>query len=250
MDGHVRGVVHPVDVDQRARGVGEIGDRADRWPGAHQVGRGGQRHEPGAGREDRGDVVLGELGRPRIELGPADGRPDGRGGHDPRPDVRVVVETGDDHLVACRPGRGERARHGEGELGHAAAEDHAAGVHAEQVGHRGAGGVDDGVGRAFCFGDRSAVGQRERRACAPPRRRPRPAPGTRRARRSARSPPSGRGTGRGGRRRRRTRNQRGTPNQGGTPAVIVRAAIRARDRSSRARRGPTPWPMRRRCGVR
>ena len=48
----------------------------------------------------------------------------------------------------------------EGELGHAAAEDDAAGVRAEQVGHRGAGVVDDAVGRALGLGDRAPVGQR------------------------------------------------------------------------------------------
>ena len=58
------------------------------------------------------------------------------GGQHPRPDVGVVVQPGDHDLVARAATLGQRAREVVGQLGHAAAEDDAAGIGAEQVGHR------------------------------------------------------------------------------------------------------------------
>ena len=99
-----------------------------------------------------------ELTGVRIEVGPANRR-FGRGGRlDPRPYVRVMVEPGDDDLVAGRPGLGECPRKVVGQLGHAAPEDDAAWISGEQVSHRGARTPDDVVGAALGCSDPAAVG--------------------------------------------------------------------------------------------
>ena len=85
--------------------------------------------------------------------------PSGVGGPHPGPDVGVVVEPGHHDLVAGLPGLGQGAGQVEGQLGHRAAEDHAAGVAAEQVGHRGAGPDHDVLGAPLGGGHRPAVGE-------------------------------------------------------------------------------------------
>ena len=186
-------------------------------PGAQQVRRARHRDDAGARRQLARHVRNRELGRARVELGPPHGGADRLRGVQPRADVGVVVEAGDDHLVARAPGRGQRAGQVEGQRGHAAAEDHPARVGAQQVAHGGPGRQHDRVRRTFRSRDGAAVGQGRRSACRPRPPPPRRAPATRRGRRSARSPRPVPGSvrGRRGRRtpcpqpRRRHRSRRG-----------------------------------------
>ena len=148
VDRRVRGQVHAVHGQQGAGPVHQRGDLGDGRPGADQVRGAGDRDQPGALGEHLGDVVGGELAGGRVEGGPAHGRADRLGGAHPGADVRVVVEPGDDHLVAGTPAGGQRAGEVEGELGGAAAEDDAARIGAQQVGDRRPGAEDDVVGRS------------------------------------------------------------------------------------------------------
>ena len=101
----------------------------DVGPGAEQVGRRGDGDQPGPVGEHVGDVVRGRARRSRDRTRPSARSPRrAAAAIDPGPDVRVVVEPGHDDLVAWRPARGQRAGEVEGERGHAAAEDDAAGV--------------------------------------------------------------------------------------------------------------------------
>ncbi len=110
----VRRVVHTVDVQQGARLVDQPRDLRDRGHGADEVGGGGHRDQAGARGELRGDVVGGQLPGGRVEIRAADGDAYPLGRLRPGADVGVVVELGDDHLVALRPagrrGCGRRRR--------------------------------------------------------------------------------------------------------------------------------------------
>ena len=176
VDGGVRGEVHPVDHAQRpletpgaAPAPGRVdgrGDRRDRRTGPDEVGRPRDRDDPRALGEHRGDVVDAELGRRRVEVDPPHRRARPLRREHPGTDVRVVVEAGDDDLVARPPGRGEGVRQVDGQRRHAPPEHDPAGVGAEQVGHRPAGRDDDVVREALRRREAAAVrdrrGQRRR----------------------------------------------------------------------------------------
>ena len=154
--GCVRGEVHAVDEQQRARLVHHGRDAGEVGPGAEQVRRTGDRDEPGArGQHRRVELELRGLG---VEVDPAHRHAEGVRDPLPGPDVGVVVEPGDHDLVARLPGLGQGASEVEGQLGHRASEDHTPGVAAEQVRHRGAGLDDDLLGTAFGSGDGAPVG--------------------------------------------------------------------------------------------
>jgi hypothetical protein len=165
----VGGQVDSVDGEQRPGRMNPRGDLRDRRPGADQVRRTRDGDQPRPLGEHLGDVVGGELAGRRVERRPAHGRTGGLGGDHPRPDVRVVVEAGDDDLVAVPPAGGQRAGDVEGELGGAAAEDDPARIGAEEVGQGLPGVADDVVGQPFRGGDPAAVGDRrgERRGDRP-----------------------------------------------------------------------------------
>jgi hypothetical protein len=154
------GEVHAVDEQQRAGVVDGGGDRRQVRAGAEEVRGPGDGDQPGAAGEQPRHVVRRQLGGGGVEVRPADGRAGRRRGVHPGADVRVVVQAGDDDLVARAPVLGERAGEVVGELGHAAAEDDAAGVGGEQVGDGGAGGEDDAVRAALGRGDGASVGDR------------------------------------------------------------------------------------------
>src|SRR5690606_4916823 len=107
--------------------------------GADRVARGGYRNDAGTVSNELLVLVGRQLPGGWVKLGPPHRRAGPRGGLQPRPDVRVVVEPGDDHLIARRPIRGEGTRDQIGQRGRARPEDHAVGYAADEVGHRGAG---------------------------------------------------------------------------------------------------------------
>ena len=157
----VRGVVHGVDVDERADLVRPRGDGRDRGSGAEEVGGRGERHEarPRGDLVERGQV---ELGGRRVEAQPPHGHAGPLGGLDPRAHVGVVVELAEDDLVAGRPRARQRARDVVRQRGGAAAVDHAARVTADEVGHGGAVAGDRVLGVALADQGRAALGQRTR----------------------------------------------------------------------------------------
>src|SRR5213075_2375643 len=111
----------------------------------------------------------------------ANGRAAAPRGKDPRSDVRVVVERGDDYLVTRAPCRGESISHMECKRGHVWSEHHAVRFAADQIGYRATSGgdglrapraglelaVDVGHRKPHSLGDRfdhSGRGQRARGA--------------------------------------------------------------------------------------
>ncbi len=180
VDELVRGVVHAVDVEQRAGGVCSVGDRPHRRLGAEQVRRGGDGDQPcpsGDGGLDGGEVDVGGGG---VEVDPAHdhaGRPRPRRTHGPN--VGIVIEPGHHDFVAWAPLLGDHPGEVEGELGRTAAVDDPAGGYSEQVGvclpECGDGGV--GVGLRRCAVPRldsglarvaAIVSATDRGACVPP----------------------------------------------------------------------------------
>ncbi len=152
--------MHTVDEQQRAGVMDQIGDRDQVGPGAEQVRRAGQRDETGPGSELVRDVGRGELGGVGVEVDEPHACAGPLGRDDPRTDVRVVIEAAHHHLVARPPSGRQRAGQFEGQRGHAAAEHDALGPGAEQVGHRGPGGVDGVLGPLLGGGDAAPVGDR------------------------------------------------------------------------------------------
>ena len=100
-----------------------------------------------------------ELAGRGVEVDPADGGPDRLGGQHPRAHVGVVVEPGDDDLVARAPALGQGAGEVHGQLGHRPSEDDPGRVGGEQVAD-GRPGRDDGCLGVALGGRRvAAVGQ-------------------------------------------------------------------------------------------
>ncbi len=89
----------------------------------------------------------GQRERVAVRLGPAHGRARALGRDHPRPDVGVVVEPGDDDLVARAERAPERGREPHRHRRHRRPEGDAARLGAEQPGDRVARGLDAGVGR-------------------------------------------------------------------------------------------------------
>lgn len=160
VDRHVRSQVHRVDEEQRVRGMRHVGDRRQVGHGADQVGGSGDRHQPGGRGDHPLDLARRKLAGLRVEVGEADGGAHGLGGQHPGAHVGVVVEAGHHDLVARTPLLGQGARQVEGQLGHAAPEDDADGVGAEQVTEGGPGTHDGGVGIALGRRRGPAVGER------------------------------------------------------------------------------------------
>ena len=160
VDEGVGGEVDAVDVHHSAGSVGGVGNFANSGHRADQVGRGGNSDQAGAFAQQRLDRLDRELPRGRIEVCPPDSRADRLCGVHPGPDVGVVVESGDDHLVTRPPGLGHRAREVKGQLGHAAAEDDAVGLGKEEVADRLPRLYHDVVGAALGAGQPSPVRDR------------------------------------------------------------------------------------------
>ena len=138
VDRCVRRVVHAVDVDQGAGGVGEVGDRAARRASCPA----GWTPPVTATSRVRSLSTACDLRRRRARRSRGRSRPSARwrppasaaithGAH-----VGVVVEPGHDDLVARAPALGQGAGEVHGQLGHRPPEDDAAGVGRQQVGHR------------------------------------------------------------------------------------------------------------------
>ena len=160
VDRDVRGEVHGVDEEQGARGMHHLGDGGQVGHGADQVGGAGHRHQPGGRGDHPLDLARCQLAGLRVEVGESDGGAHGLGGQHPGAHVGVVVEPGHHDLVARTPVLGQGAREVEGQLGHAAPEDDAAGVGTEQVSEGGPGPHDGGVGVALRRRRRPTVGER------------------------------------------------------------------------------------------
>lgn len=139
-------VVYGVDEDAGAVGVGEFGGAADVVDGAEGVGGGAEGEDPGTFRDSAFQVVPIELsgggyhadGAEAEAVLPGDGLPGG--------DVGVVIEFGDDDLVAGLELAGEGAGEVEGEGGHVIAEGDLFGAGAEEVGHGLSALVEERVG--------------------------------------------------------------------------------------------------------
>ena len=116
-----------------------------------------------------------------------------RGLH-PRPDVGVVVQPGDHHLVAGRPRARQRPGQVVGQGGHAPAEDHPARVGADEVGHRRPGLEHDLVGAARGGADVAAVGDARQQGGGDRLPDAPSAPASRPGRRSGRPLPAAPGT--------------------------------------------------------
>ena len=125
-----------VDGDQRPDRLRSCGQFGGRWHGAD-----------GVGGEREGDELraIGELRVERIEvkrdvvrtdIHPTHGGAGVARGEQPGPDVRVVVQSCHDDLVARSPRPSERARQMEQQRRRVLAEDHLAGVAAEEVAAR------------------------------------------------------------------------------------------------------------------
>src|SRR5262249_59038193 len=116
--------------------------------GGARARRGRDGEEPGPGRQARLELVEPQgavLGADADEL---DGRPGVAGGPHPGGDVGVVVEPGDDHLVAGSPGGRQSPAEGERQRRHVLAEGDLGGAGgAEQGGGGAAGGGPAGDGR-------------------------------------------------------------------------------------------------------
>ncbi len=145
VDEDVRRVVNGVDEDEgpgRVRRRGDAGHVVDRPDGIRRAADGDEARPPSEEARERVDVEFGRL-RNRGE------RP-----HDdpplpferaPRVDVRVVVQLGDDDLVAFAPAAGERARDVEGQRRHVRAKGDLGRVAAEEVRDGGPGAGEEGV---------------------------------------------------------------------------------------------------------
>ena len=116
--------------------------------------------QPGAVGEHGGHGIRRQLARGGVEVDPAHRGAGRLGGVHPRADVRVVVEAGDDDLVAGPPVLGQRAGEVVGQGGGTAAEHDAARVGPEQVGQGGAAVGDHLLGPPLRRGDPAAVGDR------------------------------------------------------------------------------------------
>ena len=91
-----------IDVCASAGVAGEGAHGGDVGGGAGDVRRGGEGEPPGAVGHHGGDVFGLESQRLPVGLGEAHGGPRPLGRQDPRSDVAVVVEPGDDDLVTGR----------------------------------------------------------------------------------------------------------------------------------------------------
>lgn len=101
VDGAMRGICHAVDAHQGAGVVGDLGDGLDVVDGAQDVARVGAGNQPGLVRQ-QGLEVLGQELRAglALRLPPPDDEALALGQVQPRLDVGLVVEDGDDNLVA------------------------------------------------------------------------------------------------------------------------------------------------------
>jgi hypothetical protein len=140
----VRGGVHAVDVHQGARRVREVGDLPDRRHRPDRVAGRGHRHQTGTRTDQIPVLSHRQLAGGQVDIRPAHGCP----GLHPRPDVGVVVEPGQHHLVALTPASRQRAGHQVGQRGGARAEDHPGRIAADQIRDRRAGRADDLAGPA------------------------------------------------------------------------------------------------------
>src|SRR5437763_10544646 len=96
-------VVDAVNVDECADLMRRRSDRGNIRHRSEQVRRRGYRDEPGPVTQLGYDVRNGKLSRLLVERNPAHDGANGVRGDHPGPDVRVVVETRHDDLLARRP---------------------------------------------------------------------------------------------------------------------------------------------------
>ena len=169
VDQHVGRVVDAVDVQQCPGGVGQLGDRPrTSGTGADQVGGRGHRDQPGPIGEDRGDLLGSSSPVSGSKSAQRTVAPARSAAIDPRAHVGVVVEPGDDDLVARAPAPRQGAGEVHRQLGHRPAEHDAPRVGVQQVGHRRPAGGRPPARRCA----RPQSPRRRWRAGRPARRRP------------------------------------------------------------------------------
>ena len=160
VDRPVRGGVHAVHVYKSADRMRQVGDPAHVGPGPDRVAGGRDRHQPGPLSDQVLVLVQRQLAGLRVDVGPAQRRPGGCRGGDPRPDVGVVVQPADEHLVAGSPGLRQGSGEQVGVRGHRLPEEDPARVHPQQVAGCQPGGRDDRVGPHAAGEGAVAVGHR------------------------------------------------------------------------------------------
>jgi hypothetical protein len=134
----VRREVHRIDVAERAGRVGKASRRGDVADRPERVRCGANRQQPRARRERRLECSPLELPCRHVERNRTDDESRVARHLPPRVDIRVVIELGDDDLVARLPGAGQGARQVEGERGHVGAKGNLVGRRAEEVAEGGA----------------------------------------------------------------------------------------------------------------
>lgn len=161
VDRGVRREMHAVDVYERADLVRALGDAGDVWPRAEHVRRAGHGDEPRALVHDVVEfLVEAQIGGLGVEREPPHGRPDALGRLHPRAHVGIVVELGDDDLIARAPRLRKVTREVVRELRGATPVDDAARVGAHEVGSGSAEG-GDGIRRVL-LRERARAAIRER----------------------------------------------------------------------------------------
>ena len=138
--------VHAVDVGERAGCVSLAGDGGHVGPSTEDIARRRHRHEPGAVRQQVVVLSNRQLTGPQVHLRPPYGDAGALRGLNPRPNVRIVVEAGDDDLVSRRPAGRQGPRQPVGEGRHVRPEDHPGPIAPDEVGDGLAAFVGDGPG--------------------------------------------------------------------------------------------------------
>ena len=128
----VRRVLHRIHVADRAGGAGELRQPCDVADRAGAVGCPVERRYARAVGELRGEVVDVDQAGVEVGVDEAHRRAAVLGGQHPRRHVAVVVNAGDQDLVALADPAGQRPRRVERQRGHVGAEDHLAGIAAEE----------------------------------------------------------------------------------------------------------------------
>ena len=159
VDRCVGGVVHPVHVYECSDLVCPSCDLVDGRLGAQQVGGCGDRDQPGALTYHLVEFVETKFRSSRVEAEPTNGDAYSGGGLDPGTDIGVVVELGDDDLVAGRPSLGQVTTEVVGDLRGATTVDDPGGRGAEQVGQCGAESADRVLGVLFAGDSDAAIGK-------------------------------------------------------------------------------------------
>ena len=110
------------------------GDGGHVGPCTENIARRRHRHEAGAVREQVVVLTNRQLTGPQVHFRPPDDDAGARRGLNPRPNVRIVVEAGDDDLVARRPAGRQGPRQPVGQGRHVGPKDHPGPIAPDEVG--------------------------------------------------------------------------------------------------------------------